>query len=110
MNYILSILLTLSIMVDLGSPTAVESESYAAQSFSMHCEKVDMHHAQDHKQVDDHSSQHCHCHLGHIHLAVLSQTIAPVTPDPIKQDYSFPIITEDHTNKFHSQLIKPPIA
>jgi hypothetical protein len=109
MKIIIVFLLIFSIFTDFSSSSHETGESVSScDSYSV-CQGPDFHDANaDHSNPDD--CEHCHCHAGHIHTAVLESITTGLVTLTRPNYIQFPTYILFTVSDYNSRVIRPPIA
>jgi len=109
MKILLVLLLTFSIFIDFSSSShEVEESVSSCDSYSI-CQDSDFHDTKaGHTSSDD--CDHCHCHAGHVHTAILKQTITSLNRLSRENYTQFSTDSIFTISDYNSEIIRPPIA
>lgn len=103
---------------DLRCPPAMSNDIHLSSSLASDCSirtsnldhKSQTRNGAKENDSETDNTQDCHCHLGHIHLAVLYQIENIFSADTIALFSSFAAIHSDQSHFFHSEINRPPIS
>lgn len=77
------------------------------QEISFCNNSVDFHHA----SADEHKQEnHCHCHFGHAHFAVVYFVEDYVLLRIGQNNLGYPLFKNGHTQHYYPNVIRPPIG
>ena len=110
MKIVLTFLLIFTVFADFSSASCCDAEVVAnCDSYSM-CSDSDIHSDDAKHAGNNQESEHCHCHVGHMHSGLL--TLATYSVNPVIKNIfnEFSIYQSNYLNDFHSEINRPPIS
>lgn len=109
MKIFIVFLLTFSILADFSSSTHEAEETVTICDSYNVCQDVDFHDdSAEHNNSDD--CDHCHCHAGHVHTAVLETAITSLNSLSRPNYVQYPIYLKFQVSDYNSEVTRPPIA
>lgn len=109
MKIFIAFLLTFLIFADFSSSSYEVGGLVSSCGSYTACQDVDLHDAST-EHSDSDGCEHCHCHLGHVHTAVLETAVTSLNALSRTNYTQYPIDLRFKVSDYNSEVIRPPIA
>jgi len=110
MRFFIVLFFTISIFQDFSTEVCANNLLSVSCDTTTDCIGTDSH--ENSQQATDSSAQsndHCHCHVGHTHMAMFLQFIRPNISIPVKKDCQEFYPPLEHFCDSYFEITKPPI-